>query len=312
MHTKINKNYNNQAFSMVELSIVLLVSAVILGILLSFATVKTEGDKIEQTKKNIEKIDKSIKARILSVNRLLCPARVDTESLLEHRIVPATSICGGDPVTGLLHEVPNGSVGVFEGLLPSASLLINEKYTYDGWGKPFSYAVVGQCIEDFLGSDCGNVNNHINIVTPIVPPNPVTDIANDAVVLILSHGRSGHGAYVRRGGVKMVSYLGAANLSKEINASLDSAGNPLNYLPIYVSANLSYNENDIDKDFDDIIYYKTKAQYMQELKFFKTGESQICDLKLLPGFASDNCGANPSCVSAINTLLNAVKCFESS
>ena len=121
-----------QGFSLIEVSIVLVIVGLLLGGLMTPLATQFENAKRKDTQRTLETISEALYGFALTNGRLPCP---DTDN------------------NGL--ENPLGGVGgctALFGILPWVTL--NTGAT-DAWGRPFSYRVTGVYADNTDGTGCG-------------------------------------------------------------------------------------------------------------------------------------------------------------
>lgn len=192
-------------FSLIELAIVLVVVALLMGGLLMPLTMQIEQQKIKETNKAMEEIKEALIGYAIVNNRLPCP---DTDlDGLENP--PAPTVAPNTPVAG--QTTQTFSCPAVEGGVPYQTLGVSRE---DGWNNRFRYRVTPEFTQRTIVIDntTGNVLSstaftlstpgNINVLgrgdNPATSPTveskfPLTLAANVPVVII-SHGKNGYGA----------------------------------------------------------------------------------------------------------------------
>jgi prepilin-type N-terminal cleavage/methylation domain-containing protein len=216
---------NQNGFTLVELSIVLIVITLILGTVLGLGNAQIQASKINSTKQKQQIIKLALANFISRNNRLPCPA-IATLAKGDVGYGVETidrGTCAATNVNGL----------VATGIVPFTSLGITDETASDGFYNRFTYQVTltatntnEQTIVGLRGASTthtatptqlrstpnGNQSNDCN------PQNTPYNPSND-VVVIISHGTNGNGAYTEDG-VQKALPVGADELE---NADNDSA-----------------------------------------------------------------------------------------
>jgi hypothetical protein len=107
-----------------------------------------------------------------------------------------------------------------------------------------------------------------------------TPTSSNAIYVLLSHGRNGHGAYPHNGGSSRITSGAIVSTNEVTNALLSTAGVNGVTTGIYIQQPLSFS-NSATTYFDDIIHYRTKDQLIKEAGGFNTSgiySSSICNM----------------------------------
>ncbi len=252
---KINKIYNHQqnhpdhmktgmrqqlslqaGFSLMELSIVLAIIAIIIAGGINLVNSKTAQQKISNSHTELQEIADSLSYFIAENSRLPCPARLDVQRGNAEFGREATDCADSTPPSGLTRvEYPAASGKYVRiGGVPFYALGLQDEYLADAWYKRYLYAVPESFISTVSDSDTG-------IIT--VLDGNATSIADDIAWVLLSHGPTGKGAYSAKGGVVATACSG----SDKDGENCDADG-------IFTDA--PYNDGDISANFfDDIILW---------------------------------------------------------
>ena len=190
-------------FTLVEMAVVLVIISLILGTVLGLANAQIQASKINSTKQKQQAIKLALINFISRNNRLPCPA-VAT-------IARGTAGYGVEAPTGCTGTTLNSPVAT--GIVPWSTLGITDENASDGYYNRFTYQVVvdatrtnEQTIVGLKGAismhqgapatlrsaPTGNQSNDCQIGTSTYNP-------CSAVVVIMSHGVNGNGAYTENG-----------------------------------------------------------------------------------------------------------------
>ena len=191
-------------FSLIELAIVLLIVALLLGGLLPTLSSQIEQQHRNETLKQLEEVKIALIGYALANGRLPCPADATIPSGQTNAGLEATT---GSGATLTCTNLTGGVVAW--GVLPRATLGTSET---DAWGKRFTYRVTHE-FADAIG-----LNTYGGTCTPAIPPlfssfalcsdgNLTvrttsiggTIIADKIPAVIISHGANGFGAYLPTG-----------------------------------------------------------------------------------------------------------------
>ena len=229
-------------FTLVELSIVLIIIALIAGSGLALLNAQIDSQRQSATRVKQDGIRTALTTFISRNNRLPCPAD--------------TTLAVGDPNYGVEAATPGTCTGitssgvapavVVTGIIPWVSLGIGDDATIDGYNDRFTYQVVASATNlnpQTIAGMRGYITLHSSGPGTLgVPPagNQINDCSGGltfnpcaAVAVVLSTGKDGFGAYMVGGGQKSTTGAGADELANTDNDSKfvrkdfsDAAGNP--------------------------------------------------------------------------------------
>lgn len=246
-------------FTFVEMSIVLTIIALIAGAGLTLAARHSTVERTRVTEERLAFIMTSLQRYWDEKGYMPCPA----DGSLDWRANNFGIGVGTNTATPNNCSAANfdssGVDNVVMGVVPVYSLNIDPVYMLDGWSRKFTYVVD----QDFTDDDP---------TLPASPPPPaapasgkilVQDASGDslmpnaaagegAVVLVLSHGENGHGAWHAKGGSRIdVTASGNHERDNADDTPLDNIYRLVPYRTQTVGP---------DEIFDDIMDYRTRWQ----------------------------------------------------
>ncbi len=203
-------------FSMLELSVVLIIIAMVTSALLSLGTQTTMESRREITLTRMQSIAQALGTYALRHKSLPCPfdgsLRSNDATAANIRYGRASNI---PPVTAGNYSdaCPNTTLvgGISIGALPFISLQLGDEYLVDGWNRRFTYAVdmdfttprswSGSNVVrgDMEDTDADPNDMNLNASIAITQGTATTNV----LALILSHGPNGHGAWPANGGTRI-------------------------------------------------------------------------------------------------------------
>lgn len=176
-------------FSLLELTIALLVIGLMVGAGIQILTVKMAGEGMETTRSRADSIKAAMEAYYFETGYYPWPANPALAA-------GAANFGKADntlPVTAAPTEVVQGAV-------PFADLKIPAKYALDGWGNKFTYAV-SRAQTSFTApapiSDTGVIT--VTVPTPTGPGTYAPLDVSGVHWVLISHGNLGDGAYTASG-----------------------------------------------------------------------------------------------------------------
>lgn len=243
MRLQVAPNFRKSlGFTLVELSIVLIIIALIAGSGLALLNAQIDSQRQSATRVKQDGIRTALTTFISRNSRLPCPAdptlAVGNPNYGVEAATPGT--CTGITSSGVAPAV------VVTGIIPWVSLGIGDDATIDGYNYRFTYQVVASATNlnpQTIAGMRGYITLHSNGPGTLGAA-PAGDQINDcsggltfnpcaAVAVVLSTGKDGFGANLVGGGQKATTGAGADELANTDNDSKfvrkdfsDAAGNP--------------------------------------------------------------------------------------
>jgi prepilin-type N-terminal cleavage/methylation domain-containing protein len=217
-------------FTLLELTIVLAIVGLLAVGTLKAASALRENAGISETSKRLDTLVMALQTFLMKNNRLPCPADPNIDTNLGDENCPS-----------------NPSVEILRGVIPSRTLGLSGGRLTDAWDRQFTYVVVlGAIKKDSFTSN-------------LWPPTFILkdeqgrslNEKNKGIVVIISHGANGSGAYTTSG--------------IRLDGPPDTAANErenLNDNSIFVQAAYSTHE---ENPFDDQVLVLTEDQIVQPL-----------------------------------------------
>ena len=226
---------HTSGFSLVEMTIVLVIIGPLLATVISAGAAAIEAQRIASTKERLQFIIDTVDDYVRVYGYLPCPAD-PTDATTDANFGLGTGTNTGTCTAGNIEEYTTD--GTVRGMVPVTTLGIPEILSLDGWGRRFSY-VVDEDVTDLAG---------YGVDTPdiIVENASGTDYTTSAAVMVLSHGPNGYGAWTGKGIALGTTGAGTPEL-ENTNSTTDSE-----YVDVYPTST-----------FDDIVLYKSVWQLAQ-------------------------------------------------
>jgi len=219
------RNRGNSAFTIVELSVVLLVIALILGTSLSLGASQAEVQRISQTNQKLNSIQLNLQSYLMGggtvvTNGLPCPAdpsQVQTAALFGvastavPNSAPASSTCTIAAGSQVLYiGTANATGKAYIGALPNRTLLLPDEYQVDGWDNKFAYVMNAAYNSS---TNLANLNYPYPAITVnstggavcVAPGTTANCLTNDAAIAVISYGHSSYGAWTRKGASRIAT-----------------------------------------------------------------------------------------------------------
>ena len=247
---------NDQGFTLVELSIVLFIIAVVTGMAISSGVSVVATARLSATQQKMKAVDQALLLYRNANDRLPCPASLTIAPGAANYGVEAANpgtCTGGTPAAK--HSANGGNyIAVAEGAVPVTTLGLPNDFMYDGWGNHFRYAVntnmTGLSAFALIPAPlvCGNIR--VNDVNGTARSGGVT---GGSIYALVSQGPNGHGAYSKNG---TVISTGSVNANELTNCHCNSSGTLSTYSPTYVQADPSSDPSNSLDSFDDLVTYR--------------------------------------------------------
>ncbi len=267
------KRQIRQGFTLIELSIVLLVISVLVGGSLSVGMTLLEANRIATSKEHIQAVVDALNDYAEENNHLPCPAVETLEpSDVDYGVGQGTEHRGGDGQPDEGNCTGSTEIDttkrIFRGMVPIVELGLEGAKALDGWGNRLTYIVdedltfkgdtwTDNGSQKFGYANMGNPNlyddqsltapvliDDISTQGDIVIRNDQgvngTDVSTLAAFVVISHGKNGFRAHTNDG----IRLPASADANEEENADNDDTF--IQKLP--------------SSTFDDIVYYQNKWQ----------------------------------------------------
>lgn len=274
-------------FTLVELSVVLVVIALISGMGLAATMGMLESAKRAATESKLNEIEKALMAFRNRYNRLPCPGGITlTETSSVYGLEAATpgTCTGGSPAAIDISgnggtPPPNGNPPVVQGGIPARTLGLPDEFMFDGWGRRFLYAIDANA----------TVTNAFSIIPVSAERCGVTvkDAAGGyrsgsasgggSVYTLVSHGSNGHGAYVN-GSTRISS--GSTNTDELDNCNCTATGANGTTNASFVQKEPTENSSTATDVFDDIVRFKERWQLQNTEDSLNARDGKRCQLAI--------------------------------
>jgi prepilin-type N-terminal cleavage/methylation domain-containing protein len=283
----------NRGFSLVELSVVVLIIGIVMTMGIGAWTANLENQAHAATVQRQSAIKDALSGYIRRNNRLPCP---DNDFTAPDGVENRTT--AGNPAT---------SCSARFGILPYVTLGLARDAVRDGWGHFFSYHVSNTAggITDWTLTASFRTGNTGTITINDRNGATVNAIATSVVAVVASHGRNGFGAYSIGGTRNTLPAAGTDELDNT-NGTADTT---------YFRREATTDDGATGGAFDDQVMYLTASDLLDPL--FRDGslrapQAAVQDLlqkqkQLLigysmgynnPGYGGSGCtnwGSNPRC-----------------
>ena len=269
-------------FTLLEMSIVLAIIAVVMGSGLAMFSASLDRRQLQETNTKLAALRNAILNYRIIYNRLPCPADLTLAYASNYFGVEAPNTNGvtNNCTTGASYHIGTGVRGatgtlptanffntsvhyLVVGMVPARTLGLPDDYAVDGWGRRIVYAVDMRF----------TVTNAFTSITIASLPNPssqpwltISASASGptkttlAAYVLVSSGPNGHGGWPRNfsGTIARIS-TGSVNTDELTNCHCDSTATAANLTKVFVQKMPTQNPSNILDSFDDVLVYATRA-----------------------------------------------------
>lgn len=302
--------YRNKAFTMVELSVVILIIAVLM-----FGTFSSSGmvnsAKINVTKDRIDVVYKALGNFLLVNKRLPCPASILTArrgaNYGKEIRNSAGEGCAGNGIYASSTSANSSSFLVF-GMLPTYDLNLGEDFAEDAFGNKIGYFIDQRFTYNFISVPDPNLTlasfgtaNYKNIMWIKNKNNNGEILINgDAIVTLVSGGVNGFGAFKNTG------------IQNTHSSLLEEAENEL--VAEQGFNKVFFNDFNDSESFDDIVFFKTRNDFVNDFNamfLIPCKGNDIADsdfTKVSSYYGSEPIEAFTSCPFGVESVKKSIKC----
>lgn len=249
-----------RAFSLIWVSILLTVGAVIM---VSVLPGREAGDYNEKILKDVDKLDRieeAMRGFMVFNGRRPCPAdgqyALNTPNFGKEAANPGTCT-GGTPAAPMGPDAGTGYI--VGGVIPTQSLNLPDSYAFDEFGRRFTYVVDKRATKT---STCRTIQNiPLNNGTgglQINDTNAAGTKIENVMYAYISHGPDGYGAFPASGSTVANRFnSGSTNAASQINAGVNSSFtyNTTNFTSVKIQRDRVLPAAG-DTGFDDLVYYR--------------------------------------------------------
>lgn len=259
--------FRRSGFTLLEMSLVLVVLSLILtgGLTILNQTVRMQRSGDVQAK--LDRIEKAITNYRRLHNKLPCPADgtiplINPSGVFQADFGVEVDSSGGGSCTGATFTDGSNTVG---GVVPVRTLGLADEDAFDPWGGRFMY-IVDKRVTKTESSSTTFYSSCTSAITTCGPKDTTvgsirvndgsgTARTSSAILLIMSFGGNGHGAYQGSGAIKS---WGSTNADEQKNCHCTSTGAAAAFDATFVMHPPKALES-MKSGFDDIIRYYLRS-----------------------------------------------------
>lgn len=230
-----SKNITKSGFSLIEISLVIVIIAVLVGMAVFSTQSRMDAARTYMTKQRMQTIIDAIDRYVEQYGKLPCPYDIGVARTAGGYGVGDENDCIN---SGLIRI----STDVYLGGVPFKTLGLDSQTAVDGWDMRFQYAVVGAYTSKVSFTDYADTSNSRNF-TVFNKAGENTTSRVDAAYLLLTTGPNGYGGYRDKNGNR-ASSTGASDFELENADASDEEF--FQFIP--------------NNEMDDIVLLKTRWQ----------------------------------------------------
>lgn len=313
----VQSHYRHQkmGFTLVELSVVLVIIALITGMGISAGVDSLESARRAATQSKLDVIEDALMSFRQRYNRLPCPGDAKLATTDTNYGVEAANLgtcTGGTPAASNLTTATTPTpdpLAVPSGAVPVSTLGLPNDFMYDGWGRKFHYEVSPAMTFERAfsytqkGDNCAiNITDHSGTTWTGTAPYGIKP-----VYALVSYGKNGIGAYLKQANTQLIDTI-SSNEQTNVRAGISS---PTTTPTIHVMNGVN-GSGATGGYYDDIVRFKSIYQMMDKaqrdlipykgpemaLAYTTTSGTQISYGKAKCGWYQDFAGTTPAAVGA--------------
>lgn len=257
---------NKRAFSLIELSIVIIIISILLVGTMSASIVALDNAKYKVTRDRMQQIYKALGNYLLVNKALPCPASIlELKTSANYGIASASSgSCDGTP--GVYIGTGSYSSHLAYGMVPTQTLGLSSDMAEDGFGSKITYIVSSGFTDPSLVDEtrgfgsiypAANFNNVTEQFITIKQNSGAAWVtnSNEAIFVLISHGSNKKGAFNSNSNAQNEL---SSDVNEQNNYAIDfnNSSNPTaNFYNINNYFTFGFDGSD---EFDDVVFYKSR------------------------------------------------------
>lgn len=246
-------------FSLLEISIVLIIIAVIMGSGMIMLTASVKTHQADETIRKMQVIQKALLEYRRAFNKLPCPSDIALViSNAEFGVAAGKNSLDDNTCYEASPVAPFTNGEQAGGGVPVKTLALPDEYAFDGWGRRFAYAVDGYLTARNAFDTYASTDSTTRLT---INNGDGTAKTTYAIYVLISHGENGHGAFPRNGGSTRVN-MGSTNTSEQQNCDCNASATYTGMDSIYVQTPHVINPTTVEDSFDDFVVYATRSELL--------------------------------------------------
>jgi prepilin-type N-terminal cleavage/methylation domain-containing protein len=268
----MKKNSKKTAFSLIEISIVVLIIAILITGSLSSSITAINNAKLKSTRESMDEIYKALGNYLLVNGNLPCPASIlelKSSSSSYGTSFGTAGTCSG---VGVYTSATPGATNLVYGMVPVKTLGLSNNLAEDGFEDKIAYIVD----KNFTNTSFGTSTSTATMTINEIPGSTTKTITDDAIFALVSYGINKSGAFP----INSATQIARSSDASERTNDLDSIASPL-FDKILITDSKS---SDV---FDDVVFYKTRNNLLLDFEALSLVPCQAGVLSLNYGGAAN-------------------------
>ncbi len=256
-----NDSSAKTAFSLIELSILLMFFGVVISGILSVATSSIVNRSIKTTNDNFQQIYQALGTFLLNNKRLPCPASITLNRLSDASYGQEVVNCNGN---GVFQS--NSSSNVVYGMVPFKALGLSEQVALDGYRSKIAYVIDKRfAVASEASANFSNVtfstspSSNTIIIRDKLLTSDLT-LTSDAILVLISYGANKLSAFDPDNSQQNTRSNDVAELDNDITNFINGSPSTATYDNVFM------NSAKYSLIFDDDLFYKTKQNLIDDFK----------------------------------------------
>ena len=242
-----------KAFSLIELSIAIIVISVVITGILSVVGVNKNNSNIKITNDRIKVINRALGEFVRVNKRLPCPASIKAIKITDATYGAEGTAAGTCTAgTGVYLSTATGATKMVYGMVPTKTLGLSSDYGEDNFGNKIAYIVD----KDYTSSTTFSTASTVIIGQKYVNGALTTDVAN-AIYALVSYGANQSGAFSAKTSNQNAASSDADEMYNDA-ISFNDAAKTANFSQILVKS------TERSTVFDDIVYYRNRDDFLKD------------------------------------------------
>ena len=253
--------YNKSAFSLIELSVLLVIFGVIVSGVLSISTASIINNKHRITNDNFKKIYQALGVFLLNNKRLPCPASLTKNKISDNDYGNEVATCQGQ---GVFQS--NNNSNLVYGAVPVKALGLSNDLMEDGFGSKISYvidkrfAIANESQINFANATFATAPSNNNIIIKHKTLTSEAIISADGIMLLISHGSNKAGGFVAENSEQLPRLTDNYENENSITNAVNSNPSTADYDNVFFNAVFG------SLTFDDLVFFKSKKNFVDDFR----------------------------------------------
>jgi len=257
----MNKKNFKKAYSLIELSIVILIISILITGALSVSVGSVNNAKIKTTNDRITQVYRALGNFLVANRRLPCPAALTKVKTVDTDYGTEVGVGSGCAGTGVIAS--GSSTNLVYGMVPVRTLGLPNSLAEDGFESKLVYivdknyannAVNFSAAPDFTTTLTFATAATANITVNEKPSGITQIVVTDALVALVSYGANKSGAYNANASAQNTRSIDADEMENDTSVAAPYFNNTL------ISASTN------SDTFDDVVFFKRRNDFVDDFK----------------------------------------------